>query len=129
MARPDGAYATLVKLQAIVHQKDQEVRPPHTSNGMFSAGAPRPLPVVPSLGTAVRSDIPPAMREQSTCRQSKSCRVLGERPFVLPPFWLSNHLICLPALPSHAPGDMPYQLFPTFVCQMFRQQFAAILLN
>ena len=25
MARPDGAYATLVKLQAIVHQKDLEV--------------------------------------------------------------------------------------------------------
>ena len=26
MARPDGAYATLVRLQAIVHQKHQEVR-------------------------------------------------------------------------------------------------------
>ena len=50
MARPNGAYATLVKLQAIVHQKDQEVCPPHTSIGMSSAGAPRPLPVVPSLG-------------------------------------------------------------------------------
>ena len=50
MARPNGAYATLVKLQAIVHQKDQEVRPLHTSRGMSCAAAPQGIATGAWLG-------------------------------------------------------------------------------
>eukprot|EP00891_Asterochloris_glomerata_P003655 jgi/Astpho2/3655/e_gw1.00059.3.1_t len=79
MARPNGAYATLVKLQAIVHQKDQEVCPPHTSIGMSSAGAPRPLPV---------QEAAPVTTEQTTgppSFQFKVKEMLAENPLTAAP--------------------------------------------